>query len=170
MQISRWFDSLSSASGGSIYVSMSQSQLQLLVSQTNPRCLWHRLMLNNSAYWHGPFDNIVKRLMPAAVTRDWNPKRHMSSNDLKELRSSIFSYSCYLMYFLFPCCLQRNEDPHLIPLNLLILLVGRYFDQTDMADQGWLGWILVRFLKFFNRQTNYKLTGFALCTLFSKGT
>ncbi|XP_064631969.1 gem-associated protein 2-like isoform X3 [Lineus longissimus] len=29
-----------------------------------------------------------------------------------------------------------KDDPHLIPLNLLIALVGRYFDQTDMADQG----------------------------------
>ncbi|XP_013792825.1 gem-associated protein 2-like [Limulus polyphemus] len=31
--------------------------------------------------------------------------------------------------------LETKEDPRLIPLNLLICLVARYFDQGDLADK-----------------------------------
>lgn len=31
---------------------------------------------------------------------------------------------------------ESPEDPRLVPLNLFICLVSRYFDQTDLADPG----------------------------------
>lgn len=59
---------------------------------------------------------------------------------LVSLQKPLSPEACALIRSLARSCgnlratLESPEDPRLVPLNLFICLVSRYFDQTDLAD------------------------------------
>lgn len=61
---------------------------------------------------------------------------------LASLQKPLSPEACALIRSLARSCgnlratLESPEDPRLVPLNLFICLVSRYFDQTDLADPG----------------------------------